>query len=58
VPLDKFLEGKDFCSLHCNTKYQEGKERLFFDLVEKTFHWRTHHKKDMLPEDKGERKES
>ena len=50
VPLDRFIEGKDFCSLHCNIKYQEGKDRLFFDKVEKTLKWRTHQKKDMLQE--------
>ena len=58
VPVDRFFEGKDFCSLHCNTQYQDGKERLFFDKVEKTYHWRTHRKEDMLPETKSERKES
>ena len=58
VPLDRFLEGKDFCSLHCNTAYQADRKKIFFDLVEKTFHWRTHRKEDMLPETKPERKES
>ena len=57
VPLDKFLEGKDFCSLHCNTAYQEDRKKIFFDLVEKTFHWRTHRKEDMLPQKPRERKE-
>jgi len=48
VPLDTFITGKDFCSLHCNTQYQENKKKLFFDHVEKVFQWRTHHEKDML----------
>lgn len=52
VPVKTFFEGKDFCSLHCNIKYQEGKDRLFFDKVEKTLKWRTHQKKDMLPQNK------
>jgi hypothetical protein len=50
VPLDRFMEGKDFCSLHCNTQYQENKKQLFFDHVEKVFQWRTHQEKDMLQE--------
>ena len=58
VSLDKFMEGKDFCSLHCNVQYQEGRERLFFDLVEKNLQWRTHQKEDMLPQKPKERKES
>lgn len=58
VPLDRFIQGKDFCSLHCNTEYQEDRKKIFFDLVEKTFHWRTHQKKDMLPQNEHERKES
>jgi hypothetical protein len=48
VPLDRFIEGRDFCSLHCSSMYSEDRKRLFFDCVEKTFQWRTHHEKDML----------
>ena len=57
VQLDKFLEVRDFGSLHCSTQFSESRKKLFFETLDRTIPYRIHQKKEIIQESDSQCKE-
>lgn len=57
VQLDKFLDGRDFCSLHCSTQFSSNRKKLFFETLDKSIPYRTHQTNEIIPETNNSSKE-
>ncbi len=56
VQLDKFLEGRDFCSLQCSHQFSQDRRKLFFETLDKSIPYRTHQANEIIPKIEERRK--